>query len=88
MYAATANGTAAERSRAHPQITASRPNVATNSLNICAGPWRAWREAKKSRQLEHDVRRGDAGERADDLHGHVRRARRATAGRPGRHRRA
>src|SRR5687767_9877482 len=48
MYAATANGTAAVRSRAHPQITASRPNVATNSLNICAGPWRVCREAKNS----------------------------------------
>ena len=48
MYAATANGTAAERRRAHPQITARSPKVATNSLNICAGPWRAWREAKKT----------------------------------------
>ena len=33
MYAATANGTAVDRNRAQPQITASRPNVATNSLN-------------------------------------------------------
>jgi hypothetical protein len=48
MYAATAKGTAAGRSRAQPQMTASRPNVATNSLNICAGPWRTWREAKKA----------------------------------------
>src|SRR5437867_4371144 len=35
MYAATANGMAEERSRAQPQTTASRPNVATNSLNAC-----------------------------------------------------
>src|SRR5437868_2245075 len=28
-------------------MTASRPKVATNSLNTCAPPARAWREAKK-----------------------------------------
>ena len=33
MYAATANGTADDRNRTQPQITASNPNVATNSLN-------------------------------------------------------
>jgi hypothetical protein len=32
MYAPTANGTTDERSREHPQITESRPKVATNSL--------------------------------------------------------
>ena len=37
----TPNGTADTRVRAHPQITASRPNVATNSLNACAPPARA-----------------------------------------------
>src|SRR2546421_6774830 len=47
MYAATANGTVADRDRAQPQMTASRPNVATNSLNIWAPPARACREAKK-----------------------------------------
>ena len=41
MYAATANGTASARRREHPQITDSRPNVATNSLTSCAGPLRA-----------------------------------------------
>ena len=41
MYAATANGTAEARRREQPQITATSPNVATNSLNICAGPLRA-----------------------------------------------
>jgi len=40
MYAATANGTAALRRRAHPQITAINPNVATNSLNIWDAPLR------------------------------------------------
>ena len=48
MYAATANGTALARRRAHPQMTASSPKVATNSLKSCAPPERAWREAKKS----------------------------------------
>ena len=32
MYAATANGTAVDRSREHPQITDNRPKLATNSL--------------------------------------------------------
>src|SRR5262249_17790043 len=32
MYAPTANGTALARRRTHPQITESRPKVATNSL--------------------------------------------------------
>jgi hypothetical protein len=34
MYAPTAKGTAELRTRTHPQITQSRPAVATNSLNI------------------------------------------------------
>jgi hypothetical protein len=38
MYAPTANGTPEGRVRTHPQITASRPNVAMNSLNTYAGP--------------------------------------------------
>jgi hypothetical protein len=48
MYEATAKGTADDRRRAQPQITASSPNVATNSLNACAGPERVWREAKNT----------------------------------------
>src|ERR1044072_7294936 len=40
MYAATANGTAADRNRTQPQITASTPNLATNSLKTCAAPAR------------------------------------------------
>src|SRR5215831_15727559 len=38
MYAATAKGTIDGRLRAHPQITESKPNVATNSLNTCEAP--------------------------------------------------
>src|SRR5580658_7551183 len=45
MYAPTANGTAADRLR-HPQMTAKSPNVATNSLTICARPERSCVEAK------------------------------------------
>src|SRR5215475_5814826 len=41
MYAPTANGTAADRRREQLQITASKPNVATASLNACGSPWRA-----------------------------------------------
>ena len=48
MYAPTANGTALDRSREHPQITASNPNVATNSLNTCAPPLRACRDQANS----------------------------------------
>src|ERR1700722_8113554 len=48
MYAPTANGTADERSRAQPQITHSKPNVATNSLNNCAPPALTWRDALKT----------------------------------------
>jgi len=33
MYAPTANGTALDRRREQPQMTAINPNVATNSLN-------------------------------------------------------
>jgi hypothetical protein len=36
IYAPTANGADAGRWRVQPQITAIRPNVATNSLNTCA----------------------------------------------------
>src|ERR1700737_2278926 len=38
MYAPTANGTAVARLRATPQMTASKPKVATNSLQNCARP--------------------------------------------------
>src|SRR5688572_7871272 len=48
MYAATVTGTAAALRRAQPQMTASSPNVATNSLNIWAPPARTRWEAKKS----------------------------------------
>ena len=48
MYAATAKGITDERERAQPQITASSPNVATNSLKTCDAPARAWRDAKNS----------------------------------------
>lgn len=40
IYAATANGVKTERARVQPKITASKPNVATNSANDCAGPLR------------------------------------------------
>src|SRR5262245_21193977 len=48
MYEATAKGTADDRRRAQPQITASSPKVATNSLNAWAGPDRACRDAKNT----------------------------------------
>ena len=48
IYAATANGTAEERTRTQPQITANRPNVATNSLKHCAKPLRVCLEAKNN----------------------------------------
>jgi hypothetical protein len=38
MEAPTAKGTADDCYRAHPQITASKPKVATNSLNSWAQP--------------------------------------------------
>ena len=41
MYAATAYGVAACRERTQPQITASNPNVATNSLTSMPEPVRA-----------------------------------------------
>src|SRR5262249_35681762 len=46
MYAATAKGTRDAFSRAQPQITASRPKVAMNSLNTWAPPARAACEPK------------------------------------------
>src|ERR1700693_2075889 len=48
MYAATAYGVAAERARTQPQITASSPNVATNSLTNIPGPERACPEMENS----------------------------------------
>src|SRR5207253_11005428 len=48
MYAPTANGTRPGRRRAHPQITASNPNVATNSLTHCATPVRSCVDAKNT----------------------------------------
>src|SRR6185436_9179482 len=47
MYAPTAKGTADGRAREVPQMTASRPKVATSSLSACAPPARAWVEAAK-----------------------------------------
>ena len=44
----TANGTADGLPRVQPRITASRPNVATNSLPIWAGPDRACRDREKT----------------------------------------
>ena len=41
MYAATANGTIVDLNRTQPQMTATRPKVAMNSLNICRIPARA-----------------------------------------------
>jgi hypothetical protein len=73
MYEATAMGTADERSRAQPQITASSPNVATNSLNAWASPERACLDAKNTGGLEHQMGRGDTGERANDLSTDVQR---------------
>ena len=49
MYAPIAKGTAAERRREQPQITERSPNVATNSLNICAGPLRACCDSMNTR---------------------------------------
>jgi len=46
MYAPTAKGTIDVRSREHPQITESNPNVAMNSLNICGAPPRPCRDAE------------------------------------------
>ena len=42
MYAPTANGTTVERRREQPQIVASRPKVATASLNAFGNPALAW----------------------------------------------
>ena len=44
MYAPTANGTASDRRREQPQITAISPKVATVSLRICGNPDRTWRD--------------------------------------------
>ena len=45
MYAPTAKGVTSGRRREQPQMTAKRPNVATNSLKSCALPARPrlWR---------------------------------------------
>src|SRR5712691_1426324 len=48
IYAATAYGTAVICCRTQPQITMSKPKVATNSLHHCAPLVRTLREAKKS----------------------------------------
>ncbi len=48
MYAPTANGTAEDRKRAHPQMTERSPNVATNSLKSWALPALTCREAKNT----------------------------------------
>jgi hypothetical protein len=51
MYEATAKGTAEGRRQAQPQITASSPKVATNSLNTCAG------RTERSNHLSAEVER-------------------------------
>ena len=76
MYAPTANGTAAERRREQPQMTASSPKVATNSLNICAGPLRTCRDSdEQPARSNMTCADHDASERAGDLRdavaGHV-----------------
>jgi hypothetical protein len=48
MYAPTANGTAPGRRRTQPQMTDSKPNVATNSLTSCEAPERSCCDAKNS----------------------------------------
>src|SRR5688572_33502452 len=48
MYAPTANGTEGALRLAQPQITASSPKVATNSLKSCEPPARTWVDAKNS----------------------------------------
>src|SRR5215470_13072231 len=47
MYAPTANGTADGRECTTPQMTASRPNVAMNSLKSWGEPERMCSEASK-----------------------------------------
>jgi hypothetical protein len=44
--APTANGTSVGLVCAHPHMTAMSPNVAMNSLNICAEPLLAWVETE------------------------------------------
>src|SRR5689334_17170161 len=46
MYAPTANGTLVGRNLEQPQITDSKPKVATNSLKTCAAPLRACCDAE------------------------------------------
>jgi len=67
MYAATANGTAVDRLRATPQMTARRPKVATSSLKNCAPPARAWRDAVNTASPKHSVGDCDPAEGAGDL---------------------
>src|SRR5580698_6278597 len=50
MYAATAKGIASDLAREHKEITAIRPNVATNSLNASAQPGRACTENEYQRR--------------------------------------
>src|SRR5437764_11885002 len=47
IYAPTANGTTADRCREQLQITASRPNVATNSLSASGKPARTCSDTEK-----------------------------------------
>src|ERR671931_818282 len=54
IYAPTANAMLLARSLEQPQITASSPNVAMNSLNSCAMPLRGCRDSA-------DALRGNVG---------------------------
>src|SRR6516225_3232650 len=56
MYAPTANGTDSGRKRLQPRIMESRPNVATNSLNIWAPPPRAYVQTSFRRLCRSDKR--------------------------------
>ena len=68
MYAPTANGTTSGRRRTQPQMTARSPNVATNSLDELRHARSLVLRGEEERGLlEHDVRDGDAQERAGDL---------------------
>ena len=67
MYAPTANATASGRRRAHPQITESRPNVATASLTIWGNPLLGVLRPRVHGLAKHGVRERHAGERSHDL---------------------
>jgi hypothetical protein len=68
-YAATANGTADERRRAQPQMIASNPNVAMNSLKKFAPACSYVPRCAEYRLAEHQMRRRHSGiEKFDIFH--------------------